>query len=82
MRYFTTNYVAGLSTRDDVFSAKSFDSPITVGRLNALSKYPREVTRSTGNCDNLGIRRYIFRLIERLLNCKLRNDCPKSDEYP
>ena len=34
---------------------KHFDSPITVGRLNELSKYPREVTRSTGNCDNFGI---------------------------
>lgn len=52
LRHFTMNYVAELSTRNDIFSAKTNDSPITVGRLNALSKYPREVTRSTGNCDN------------------------------
>jgi hypothetical protein len=51
-RHFTMNYVAELSTRNDVFSAKTHDSPITVGRLNALSKYPSEVTRSIGNCDN------------------------------
>lgn len=81
-RYFTMNYVAELSTRNSVFSAKTYDSPITVGRLNALSKYPREVTRSIGNCDNLGIRRYIFRLMQRLLSCKIRNDCLKSCKYP
>lgn len=59
---FTMNFVAELSTSNDFFSAKTHDSPITVGRLNALSKYPREVTRSTGNYDNLGTRREIFSL--------------------
>jgi hypothetical protein len=82
MRHFTMNYEAELSTRNDIFSAKTHDLPITVGRLNALSKYPREVTRSTGNCDNLGIKRDIFRIIQRLLSCKLKNCCLKLYKYP
>jgi hypothetical protein len=70
---FYNKHVAEMSTRNDVLSAKTYDSPITVGRLNALSKYPREVTRSTGNCDNLRI---------RLLIRKLANDCLKLCTNP